>query len=99
MLCTYCADERLLATLSPDGKLQAQSVDYALLKNELLDACAEAGNVNRYTPAATVSVLDRLLAMGHLDVRSYLELLPSGVVADRERLLDKISLKGEYTDE
>ncbi len=99
MLCTYCPRERLLAMLCEDGQTKSCAPDYALLKSELLYACAEAGNIGRYTPAATVSVLDKLLDAGHLGIREYLELLPAGVIADKETLLRKISLEGAYTNE
>ena len=99
MLCTYCPRERMLAMLCEDGQTRSCAPDYALLKNELLYAAADAGNIGRYTPAATVSVLDKLLDAGHLGIREYLELLPSGVFADREALLKKILAKGAYTNE
>lgn len=99
MLCTYCPQERLLAMLDETGALEACAPDYELLKHELLCANAESGNVGRYTPAATVSVLDKLLEMGHIGIREYLELLPSGTLADKETLIQKISAKGEYTNE
>ncbi len=99
MLCTYCPRERMLAMLCEDGTTRSCAPDYALLKNELLYAAADAGNVGRYTPAATVAVLDKLLASGHLGIREYLELLPPGVIAARETLIQKISAKGAFTNE
>ena len=99
MLCTYCPRERLLAMVDTDGTLCAAAPDYTLLKGELLRATAESGNVDRFTPSATVTVLDKLLEMGHLGIREYLELLPNGVLSNRDGILKKISVKGECTDE
>ena len=99
MLCAYCPPERLLAFADELGNLTAESVDFALMKREMLRATAESGNVSRYTPASTVSVLDKLLELGHLDVRQYIEMLPAGTLANRELLLDRISSKGEKKDE
>ncbi len=99
MLCTYCPRERLLAICDEDGKLGTANPDYALLKKELLRATAYSDSTERYTPAMTVSVLDKLLELGHLNVHDYLMLLPSGVLGDKDAVLKKISSKGECTDE
>ncbi len=99
MLCTYCPNERLLITETESGEMQAEALDYALCKHALLRATATAEQVDRYTPSATVSILDKLLEHGALGVREYLELLPSGVISDREALLRKILQKGIDTNE
>ncbi len=99
MLCTYCPRERLLATCDGDSEVHAEAPDYKMLKQALLRATAEPGQVDRYTPTATVAILDKLLERDAIGVREYVELLPPGVIADRESLLQKISVKGEYTNE
>ena len=89
MLCTYCPPERFL--LTADGEeITAQMPDYRLLKDELLRATAEVAQISTYTPAATVSLLDKLLAEGYLDARQYVSLLPAGTVGDRDTLLKEI---------
>ncbi len=98
MLCTYCPPQRLLPLATEDG-VRAGRADYPLLKKELLHACVEVGTVSHYTPATTVTLLDKLLDKGYLSVREYLELLPSGCVSERERLLQKIQLKGIIENE
>ncbi len=98
MLCTYYPAERLLHVSTQEGDA-ARSLNYALLKGCLLRATAEGGSIDRYTPSATVTILDKLLERGNLGIKEYLELLPSGVIADRDALLQKISVKGVYTDE
>ncbi|MBQ9773238.1 MAG: hypothetical protein IJW30_06010 [Clostridia bacterium] len=99
MLCTYCPAERMLAMLGEDGQIEADAPDYALLKGELLRATVLTGNTSRYTPATTVSILDKLLDTGRLSLRSYLELLPSGVLTDKTALLKKIETEGEKPNE
>ncbi|MBQ8311180.1 MAG: hypothetical protein IJX80_09245 [Clostridia bacterium] len=94
MLCTYYAPERHIITEDAAGNPVAQIADYSLLKRELLRATAEADSVGRYTPAATVAVLDKLLAGGHLTLEQYLNLLPDGVIENKRSLLKKISTKG-----
>ena len=99
MLCAYCPAQRMLAVLEQNGKIGAQTLDYELLKNAILSATVHAGKVDRYSPASTVSTLDKLLESGHLSVAEYVELLPSGVLVNREALLEKIKQKGVATDE
>lgn len=98
MLCTYCPEGRKLAILTDDGVV-AGSAHYALLKRELLRATAQVGHVDRYTPAATMSVLDKLLESGRLTLERYLELLPAGTVSHRDQLLRTIQSKGELENE
>ena len=87
MLCTYCPPERLLIVASEDGEtLTAKNPDYQLLHNELLRAGAEVSQTDSYTPAATISLLDKLLDLGHISADQYIDLLPAGTLGDREAL-------------
>ncbi|MBQ7336008.1 MAG: hypothetical protein IJW92_06010 [Clostridia bacterium] len=99
MICTYYPAERLLVTLDADGTQSAQETDFALMKKELLRATAQVNGLSSYTPSATVTVLDKLLDKGHLDVRQYLELLPDGVLIDRDAMIQKIFVKGASENE
>ena len=99
MLFAYCPDGRMLAVLEHNGEVGAQTIDYALLKNALINTTVHTGSVNRYSPASTVSTLDKLLDGGHIDAAEYVELLPMGVLIDRDALLQKIKQKGAATDE
>lgn len=99
MLCAYSPQERLLP-VAEDGGVAAYALDYSRFRNELLHATAETGSVDRLTPSATVSLLDRLLDGGYLTVRQYLEHLPDGCLTDRSALLRDIDEKGkERNDE
>lgn len=98
MLCAYCPPERLLAFSDDSGNMMAQSVNFSLLKREMLRATADSNGSSRYTPASTVSILDKLLELGHLDIRQYIEMLPAGTVENRELLLNKLTLKGGRKD-
>ncbi len=95
MICTYCPPERLLAVCREDGADGAKRANYALLKTQLLRATAEAGDADRYTPTSTVTVLEKLLEMGALSVNDYLDLLPDGVLSDRDAIKKRILKKGE----
>lgn len=93
MLCAYSAPERLIP-YSENGELRARRLDYKLLQNELLHATAEATSVDRFTPSATVALLDHLLDGGHIGIRQYLEHLPRGCVSDKNALLQSILHEG-----
>ena len=94
MLCTYSHPERMLP-VSENGELRAHRVDYKLLRRELLHATAEASGNTRFTPSATVSLLDHLLDRGHIDVRDYIKHLPNGCIDDKNALLESVTKKGD----
>ncbi len=99
MLCAYSPQERLLP-VREGGGVAAYPVNYRQLREELLHATAETGSIDRFTPSATVSLLDRLLERGHITVTQYLEHLPDGCITDRNSLLRSVEEKGkEHTDE
>jgi len=81
------------------GDVSAESLDYSLLKNALLSASVHIGSIDRYSPSTTVSALDKLLDGGHLSAEEYIELLPEGVLVNRDTLLEKIKKKGVATNE
>jgi hypothetical protein len=93
MICTYYPPERLLVAIGEDG-LVAEHADYALMRGELLRAGVDVGQVDSYSPAVTVNLLDKLLAEGYLDVHRYVELLPAGSISDRDSILKHIRMKG-----
>ena len=99
MLCAYCPKERLLQVINKNGEVSAETFDYSLLKNALLNASVHIGSIDRYSPAATVATLNKLLDDGHLTAAEYIELLPQGVLVNRDSLLEKFQKKGVTTDE
>lgn len=99
MLCTYCPKQRLLLVMSKNGDVSAETLDYALLKNALLHASVHIGSIDRYSPATTVATLNKLLDGGHLTAAEYIELLPEGVLVNRDSLLEKFQKKGVTTNE
>ncbi len=95
MLCVFCSPERMLPCYDGMGQIP----DYEALRRTVLRATVEVDDKDAYTPSATVTVLDRLLEGGHLDIRDYLSLLPRGVLADREAILQTITEKGAVKNE
>ena len=96
MLINYYPAERKLV-FCEDGAKQAQSIRTDRLKNALICAHVEVGSIESTTPVTTQMVLDKLLDGGHISASSYVSLLPSGVLRDRERIVDVI--KNECEDQ
>lgn len=99
MLCTYCPPQRLLHVMDKSGNVSAEALDYKILKNALLNASVHVGSIDRYSPSATVATLNKLLDGGHISAAEYVELLPEGVLVNRDNLLEKFQKKGVVTDE
>lgn len=93
MICTYSHPERMLP-VSENGEVRARRVDYALLRRELLHATAEVKSSNRFTPSATVALLENLLDKGYIGVKEYIKHLPAGCISDKNALLESITEKG-----
>ena len=81
--------------VTENGELRAHRVDYKLLRRELLHATAEASGNTRFTPSATVSLLDHLLDRGHIGIKEYIKHLPNGCIDDKNALLESIMEKGD----
>ena len=99
MICTYCPNQRLLHVMEKSGEVGAETLDYTLLKNALLNASVHVGSIDRYSPSATVTTLNKLLDGGHISAAEYVELLPEGVLVNRDSLLEKFQKKGVATNE
>ena len=69
------------------------------MKEALITANVHAGSLDRYSPSTTVATLNKLLEEGHLNAEEYVELLPEGVLINRDTLLEKMRKKGVRTDE
>ena len=89
----------MLHVIEPSGSVSAETLDYSTLKDALLNASVHIGSVDRYSPSTTVNTLNKLLDGGHLSAAEYIELLPEGVLVNRDRLLEKIQKKGVITNE
>jgi len=98
MLCTYSHPEQLL-TVENGAETQTRRPNYRQLKHELLHASAQITPTDSYTPAATLSLLDKLLDGNKITPEQYVELLPEGTLADRFAFLEKIREKGDVKNE
>jgi len=62
-------------------------------------AHVEIGNVADFNLSTTQGMLDRLLEGGHIAASDYLELLPAGLMLDREDLVRRVSLRENSKEE
>ncbi len=89
MMCAYYPSERLLPYRSKD-ELLADSVNFELLKQGCLSARIDVAEITRYSAAGAQSMLDKLLEGGHITPASYIRRLPSGLLCDRQALLEEL---------
>ena len=103
MMCAYYPSERLLPYHGRDG-LRAESVDFSQLKQGFLSARVDVSELSRYTAAGAQNMLDKLLEGGFISPAAYVRRLPSGLICDRQALLEELEGidfqgKEELTDE
>lgn len=92
MMCSYYPKQRLL----PYGMgedIAVGKVDFERLKRGVLCARIDVAPVARYSAATAQNMLDKLLEGGHISPASYVKRLPSGIVRDREALIEEIESK------
>ena len=87
MIFCYYSDERLLP-FTENGELRAEGVSFTRLSEALICAHVDVGNVERSSPITTQSILDKLLASGHISAQTYLEMLPAGILQERNKIIE-----------
>lgn len=98
MICAYYPDGRLIP-FTDAGLERAERADLSLLREGLLRAKIDVGEITRYNTAGGVSTLGKLLDGGHISAEQYIERLPVGVISERSALLEEIrSGKGVAAD-
>lgn len=98
MMCAYYPSERLLVS-SEDGELRAYSVDFSALKAAALCARVDIAEISPYSAASAQSMLDKLLDGGYITPAEYLKRIPSGLVCEREELVEKLKEREVLTKE
>ena len=92
MMCAYYPRERLLPHHTGEG-VSADAVNFDLLRRGFLSARIDVAELTRYTAASAQNMLDKLLEAGYISPASYVRRLPSGLICDRQALLEEISAK------
>ncbi len=94
MMCAYYPSERLLPYHTGDG-VRADAVDFELLKRGFLGARIDVAELSRFTAASAQNMLDKLLDAGYISPASYVRRLPSGLICDRQSLLEELKTEEE----
>ena len=89
MMCAYYPAERLLPCKNADG-ITAKSPDFSHLKKGFLSARVDVAEITRYTAVGAQNMLDKLLEAGYLSPAAYIRRLPSGLIVDRQALLEEL---------
>lgn len=90
MMCAYYPSERLLPCYTKEG-VKAKNVEFSILKNDVLCAELEVGEISRFSAASSQSILDKLFDGGFITPSEYVKRLPAGSLSFRDELLDSIS--------
>ncbi len=89
MMCAYYPSERLIPCRGPKGDF-AESVEFSTLKKGFLSARVNVAEISRYTAVGAQNMLDKLLEAGYLSPSAYIRRLPSGLLLDRQALLEEL---------
>ena len=89
MMCAYYPAERLLPCKRTDGVV-AEPLEFSQLKKGFLSARVDVAEITRYTAAGAQNMLDKLLEAGYLSPAAYVRRLPSGLIVDRQALLEEL---------
>ena len=89
MMCAYYPSERLLPYHTREG-VRADTVDFDLLRHGFLSARIDVAELSRYTAASAQNMLDKLLEAGYISPAAYVRRLPSGLICDRQALLEEL---------
>ncbi|MBQ8849765.1 MAG: hypothetical protein IJ011_05505 [Clostridia bacterium] len=92
MMCAYYPSERLIPYGTSDG-YTAEAIDLTALKNGFLCARIDVAEVSRYSAASAQSMLDKLLDGGYISPSDYIRRLPSGILNDRQSLIEDIEAR------
>ena len=94
MMCAYYPSERLLIS-THNGEMRTHSVDFSALRAAALCARVDIVEVNPYSAASAQSMLDNLLSGGYITPAEYLRRIPSGLVYEREGLIEELEKRNE----
>ena len=89
MICAYYPCDRLVPCKS-NGKIDVRTVSPSQIKKALLVATVDVAEVTRYSAVNAQNMLDKLLDGGYITPAEYLRRLPSGLLADRQALIEDI---------
>ena len=78
-----------LVAFGSDENRKYVTVDFAALKNKILNLKVDVGPAGQYTEAIAVSTLDKLLTAGKISFVQYLERIPDGYIPAKQKLIEE----------
>jgi hypothetical protein len=94
MVLLYYPKDRLIP-YKENGELCSACFSFEKMKDSLISSHVEVSNIERSSPVAVQSVLDKLLDGGHIGAETYISLLPQGVLQSKEQILKSIKEEQE----
>ena len=98
MMCAYYPSERLLPCYTKDGVL-VKNIEFSVLKNDILSAELEVGEISRFSAASAQSILDKLFDGGFISPSEYIKRLPSGIISQRDDMIESLEKLSEKHEE
>ena len=91
ILCYYPTERQI--PYYDNGVMYAANANLGVLKNALICSHVEVGTVERSSSLSTIGILDKMLSGGHIDAKTYVEMLPEGALQNRSKLIEGILSK------
>ena len=89
MIFLYYPKDRLVP-YTENGELRAERFSFDKMKDALICSHVEVSNIERSSPVAVQSILDKLLDGGHIAADTYISLLPQGVIQSKDEIIASI---------
>ncbi len=89
MMCAYYPSDRLVPCITDSG-VRADTLDTLSLRKAAIRARVDVAEITRYSSVNAQNMLDKLLDGGHITPAEYVRRLPSGLVLERQSLIDDI---------
>ena len=86
---SYYDDKRLVAIMS-DGKERYEAFSLSEFKDQIIACRVDVGASSYWSEISSLNTLDNLLKLGRISTVQYLERLPEGLIADKNRLIEEI---------
>ncbi len=101
MIAAYYPADRLLPCVTEDG-VSCRTLDTEYIRNAYISARIDVNEISRYSAINAQNMLDKLLDGGYISAAEYVKRLPSGLIGDRQSLIEAMEegkgVQAEYGD-
>ncbi len=98
MISAYYPSERLLPCKSEQG-ISARKINKDDIRHAFLSARIDVTEITRYSAVNAQNMLDKLLDGGYITPSEYIKRLPSGLISDRQELIELLEEKEKNAKE